>query len=119
RELLEPHIRLIDKEIARLKAMAAGLGSEFEFTPEGKQRLINDLLAHRAALISGRPAAEFTAQTRQLGHLQGQYERTIEQLRNNLEDQAVQIRQQQQQLERQRRDHELLIQQYRYLRLPH
>lgn len=58
-ELAIKHLGLIDKEIARIKAIPAGLGLAYEFTPAAKQELILDLLAHRAALITGRSASDF------------------------------------------------------------
>lgn len=63
RDLAERHIALVDREIARVKAMKAGLGPDFELTPAARQELILDLLAHRAALITGRTAAEFRSPT--------------------------------------------------------
>jgi hypothetical protein len=63
RDLAEQHIALIDREITRVKAMKAGLGPDFELTPAARQELILDLLAHRAALITGRTATEFRSPT--------------------------------------------------------
>ena len=59
RQLAEKHLSLIDKEIARTRALEAGLGPEFAITPAAKQELILDLLAHRSAVLTGRPASEF------------------------------------------------------------
>jgi hypothetical protein len=58
-DLARAHLVLLDKEIARVQAMKAGLGPEFELTPSARQDLVLALLAQRAALVSGRPASEF------------------------------------------------------------
>ncbi|BAW80369.1 hypothetical conserved protein [Candidatus Nitrosoglobus terrae] len=58
-KLMTEHLRLIDKEIADIKATPAGLGLDYELTPATKQELILDLLAHRSALITGRNASDF------------------------------------------------------------
>lgn len=57
--LADEHVALIDREIARVKAIKAGLGSEFQMTPSAQQQLVMDLMAQRAAMITGRPASEF------------------------------------------------------------
>ncbi len=61
RDLAEQHLALIDREIQRVKAAKAGLGPEFDYTPSTQQSLLLDLYAHRAALVTGRAAAEFRA----------------------------------------------------------
>ena len=63
RDLAEQHLALIDREIERVKALKTGLGPEFDITPAASQQLVLDLLAHRAALLTGRSAAEFRAPT--------------------------------------------------------
>ena len=115
RELQDEHLRLIDKEIARLRNLPTGLGAEFEFTAEAKQRFINDLLAHRAALLTGRPAAEFAPpdNKRQLGDLKAQYNKDKSKLVEDLEDQARQLQQERVELERQRRENALILQRSR------
>src|SRR5690606_26524676 len=57
--LAKEHLLRIDQEMERIKKMPAGLGPKYELTPAAKQELILDLLAHRAALLSGRKASEF------------------------------------------------------------
>jgi hypothetical protein len=89
RELMQAHVLLVDREIARVKAAPAGLGIEYEFTPEGKRRLLNDLLAHRAALITGRPASEFAPPDPQpaFERTRAHYERERAALQEELADQ--------------------------------
>jgi len=115
RELQEGHLRLIDKEIARLRNVPTGLGAEFEFTAEAKQRFINDLLAHRAALITGRAPEEFAPpdNQRQLGDLNAKYAKDKTQLMEELDAQKRQLQQQRNELERQRRENEFIIQRSR------
>jgi len=117
RALQEEHLRLIDKEIARLRSLPTGLGPQFEFTAEAKQRFINDLLAHRAALLTGRAPEEFSApdNKRQLGDLQEKYKKDKAQLVEELEAQARQLEQERREVERQRRENELILQRYRAL----
>lgn len=62
-DLAQRHLALIDREIERVKALKTGLGPEYDITPAASQELILDLLAHRAALLTGRTAAEFRAPT--------------------------------------------------------
>ena len=63
RDLAEQHLALIDREIERVKALKTGLGPQYDLTPAASQELVLDLLAHRAALLTGRGAAEFRAPT--------------------------------------------------------
>jgi hypothetical protein len=105
RALAEQHLRLIDKEIERVKAMKAGLGPEYEISPAARQELIFDLLAHRAALITGRTAAEFRSPTREdieraKSRLQGENAK----LRSELTAQETFISAQQNRLNRARRE---------------
>lgn len=60
-DLAEQHLALIDREIQRVAAAKTGLGPEFDYTPTAQQSLLLDLYAHRAALVTGRPATEFRA----------------------------------------------------------
>lgn len=115
--LQEEHLRLIDKEIARLRALPVGVGAEFEFTAESRQRFINDLLAHRAALLTGRLPEEFAApdKQRELNALKDKYQKDKAQLAEDLEAQARQLQQERQELERQRRENEFYIQRFRVL----
>lgn len=116
RELLDEHLRGIDAELSRVKALPAGYGLGFEFTPEAKQAFINDLLVHRSALITGRPPEDFAIdRVRSLGDLKMEYEKELAQLRHNLEQQARQVQQQQIELDRARRAADLAAQQYRTL----
>jgi hypothetical protein len=116
RELLTAHLRLIDDELARVRKLSAGFGPEFEFTPEAKQQLINDLLIHRSALVSGRPPEDFVAdRARELSELKMSHARELAQLRRDLEQQAGQLQRQQLELDRVRREAELTIQRYRSL----
>ena len=116
RELQDEHLRLLDKEIARLRSLPTGLGVEFEFTAEAKQRFINDLLAQRAALVTGRAAQEFAAadNKRDLGDLKAKYNQDKAQLLQDLEAQARQLQQQRIELERQRRENDAILLRYRY-----
>jgi hypothetical protein len=113
--LQEEHLRLIDKEIARLRSLPTGLGAQFEFTAEARQRFINDLLAHRAALLTGRAAEEFAPpeNKRQVTDLKAQYTQDKARLAQDLGDQARQLQKQRVELERQRRENEFLLQRYR------
>ncbi len=63
RDLAERHLAMIDREIQRVEALKTGLGPEYELTPAARQELVLDLLAHRAALVTGRAASEFRAPT--------------------------------------------------------
>lgn len=114
KELQEEHLRRVDEELARLKKMPAGFGPAYEFTPEAKQTFLGDLLIHRSALVTGRPPEDFdTNKTRDEVDLKLKYERELAELRKNLQQQAAQLQQQQIQLDRARREAELIIQQYR------
>lgn len=117
RELQEDHLRLIDKEIARLRHLSVGLGAEFEFTAEARQRFINDLLAHRAALITGRAPEAFAPpdNKRQLNDLKEKYKKDQVKLVEDLEEQARQLQRERRELDRQRRENESIIQRYRAL----
>lgn len=105
RDLADQHVALIDREIARVRAMKAGLGSEFELTPAARQELILDLLAHRAAMITGRTATEFRTPTsdellRAGARLQGENLK----LRNQVKAQEAAIDVQQSRLKQARRE---------------
>ncbi len=115
RDLQEQHLQLIDKEIARLRKLPVGVGPEFEFTAEARQKFINDLLAHRAALLTGRRAEDFSSldQKREMGDLKEKYKQERAKLQENLENQAQQIKEQRMELERQRRFNRI-IQPYPY-----
>jgi len=115
RALQDEHLRLIDKEIARLRSLRTGLGAEFEFTAEAKQRFINDLLAHRAALITGRAPEEFAApdNKRQLVDLNAKYAKDKTQLMEDLDAQRRQLQQQRNELERERRENQFILQRSR------
>lgn len=115
--LQDGHLRLIDKEIARLRDVPVGLGPGFEFTAEARQRFINDLLAHRAALLTGRAPEEFAApeNRRELNDLKAKFDKDRAKLTDELESQARQLRQERIELERQRRENEFIIQRYRAL----
>ncbi|ADJ28318.1 DUF4124 domain-containing protein [Nitrosococcus watsonii] len=102
--LVAEHLRLIDQEIARIKALPAGLGLAYELTPAVKRELILDLLAHRAALVTGRNASDFRSPKRtELDQLRAQYEQEKSQLLETLENQEAKIRVQREQIEQERR----------------
>jgi hypothetical protein len=105
RELTERHLALIDREIARIKALKTGYGPEYELTPAAGQELLLDLYAHRAALLTGRPAADFRAPTfaeaeRAKSRLQSENAK----MRNALESQQAALDAQSSQLKRARRE---------------
>lgn len=102
--LQDEHLRLIDREIARLRDISVGTGPQYEFTAEGRQRFINDLLAHRAALLTGRSAQEFSAPDtrRELNDLQTKYQQDRAKMQDELEDQARKLKQDREELDRQR-----------------
>lgn len=112
--LQDEHLRLIDREIARLRDISVGTGPQYEFTAEGRQRFINDLLAHRAALLTGRSAQEFSAPDtrRELNDLQTQYQQDRAKLKDELEEQARQLKQEKEQLEQQRSQYNWWFQRY-------
>lgn len=112
--LQDEHLRLIDREIARLRNISVGTGPQYEFTAEGRQRFINDLLAHRAALLTGRSAQEFSAPDtrRELNDLQTQYQQDRAKLKDELEEQARQLKQEKEQLEQQRSQYNWWFQRY-------
>lgn len=113
--LQDEHLRLIDKEIARLRNLPVGMGPEFEFTAEARQRFINDLLAHRAALLTGRSSEEFSAPNsqREINQLKEKFNKDEAKLKDELESEARQLRQERIELERQRRENDLLLQRNR------
>jgi len=115
RQLADEHLRVIDREITRLKAMQGGFGPAYELTPEAKQRLINDLLAHRAALVTGRPRDDFAPpdNQRETRELIAKYEREKSLMQETLRRQADELQKQRVQIEQQRRNAELIIQRYR------
>lgn len=105
RDLAEQHLALIDKEIARVRAIETGLGPEFELSPAAQQELVMDLLAHRAALLTGRPASEFRSPSadevrRERQRLQGENAK----LTDELKSQQATLDAQQKRLERARRE---------------
>ncbi|MGZ8243268.1 DUF4124 domain-containing protein [Methylomagnum sp.] len=107
RDLAEQHLKLVDQELQRVRAMQAGLGPEYEVSPAAKQALIFDLLAHRAALVTGRPASEFRTPTsdeieRAKSRLQGENVK----LRNELKQREATLDVQQSRLNRARREAE-------------
>lgn len=104
RNLAKDHLRRIDREMDRIKKMPAGLGPEYELTPAAKQELILDLLAHRAALLSGRKASEFRSPGGQdMERLKERYQGEKARLQQALESKDETIQTQQDQLERARR----------------
>lgn len=60
-DLAQHHLRVIDAELARIRDLPTGLGPNYELTPAAQRELMQDLLAHRAAVLTGRPASEFRA----------------------------------------------------------
>jgi hypothetical protein len=112
KQLQEEHIRLIDKEIARLRSLPVGLGPQFEFTAESRQRFVNDLLAHRAAFLTGRSSEEFSPpdSKRQINELKDQYGKDKALLMQDLEAQARQLDRDRRELERQRTENSILYQ---------
>jgi hypothetical protein len=123
RELQQEHVHVVDLEIARVKALRAGFGPDFELTPEAKQRFINDLLILRSVLVTGRPAQDFAPpdNKRQLSKLQQQYQQDKTQLVDELQSQTQQIQQQRLELERERLDNQFNSQRYWIIRpgFPH
>jgi hypothetical protein len=102
--LAKEHLRRIDQEMDRIKKLPAGLGPEYEFTPAAKQELILDLLAHRAALLSGRKASEFRSPSGQeMERLKKKYQQEKARLQQALDSQENTIQAQQNQLKRERR----------------
>ena len=118
RELQQEHLRLVDQEIARVKDLQAGFGPHFDYTPEAKQRFINDLLILRTALVTGRPSSEFAKpdNRRQLTDLKQKYQKDKTQLVDELQTQAVEIQQQRKALERERLQNEFYMQRFWLLR---
>ncbi len=118
RELQQDHLILVDQEIARVKNLQAGFGPRFDFTPEAKQRLINDLMILRTALVTGRPSADFAPpeNKRQLTDLNQKYQKDKTQLVDELQSQAVEIQQQRRELERERLQSEFYMQRFWLLR---
>lgn len=98
-KLAAEHLRLIDKEIARIKAIPAGLGLAYKLTPAVKRELILDLLAHRAALITGRNASDFRLPRQyKLDRLLAHYEQEKTQLQETIKKQEAMIRAQRHQI---------------------
>ncbi|MFZ4699505.1 MAG: DUF4124 domain-containing protein [Candidatus Methylumidiphilus sp.] len=118
RELQQEHLRLVDQEIARVKNLQAGFGTHFDFTPEARQRFINDLLILRSALVTGRPAEEFAPpdNKRQLTNLQEKYQKDKTKLVDELQTQSQQIQQQRRELERERLQNGFNMQRFWILR---
>jgi|GEM_PF-1124276 len=104
RTLAKEHLRRIDREMDRIKKLPAGLGPQYELTPAAKQELILDLLAHRAALLSGRKASEFRSPSGQeMERLKEKYQQDKNRLQQALDSQENTIQAQQNQLKRERR----------------
>lgn len=102
--LVKDHLHRIDSEMKRIEAIPAGLGPEYEFTPAAKQELLLDLLAHRAALLSGRKASDFRSPSGQeMERLKERYQEEKNRLQKTLESKDETIRAQQERLERERR----------------
>ncbi|CAI8904922.1 DUF4124 domain-containing protein [Methylocaldum szegediense] len=115
--LVKEHLRLIDSEMKRIESIPAGLGPEYEFTPAAKQELLLDLLAHRAALLSGRKASDFRSPSGQeMERLKEKYLEEKTRLQKALESKDEMIRVQQQRLERERRKRALP---WRFYDVPH
>lgn len=107
RNLSKEHLRLIDREMERIKKLPAGLGPEYELTPAAKQELILDLLAHRAALLSGRKASEFRSPSGQeMERIRERHEEEKKRLQQTLQAKDATIRMQQDKLDRTRRKYE-------------
>jgi hypothetical protein len=105
RNLAEQHLKLIDAEIARIKAMPAGLGPAYEFSPAAKQELILDLLAHRSAVLTGRKAAEFRSPTlEELERMKSRLQSENAKMRHELISREATIDAQKSRLERARRE---------------
>lgn len=102
--LVKDHLRRIDSEMERIEAIPAGLGPEYEFTPAAKQELLLDLLAHRAALLSGRKASDFRSPSGQeMERLKERYQEEKNRLQKTLESKSETIRAQQERLKQERR----------------
>jgi hypothetical protein len=116
RDLAEQHLRLVDQEIARVKNLPAGLGPEYEFSPAVKQELILDLYAHRAALLTGRDAAEFRSPgSGDIARLKSRYDLEKRQLESALKAREETIEAQRRRLEEEHR----LVNHFRNLIHPH
>lgn len=102
--LAEQHLRLIDAEIARTRGLAAGLGPGYELSPAAKQALILDLLAHRAAVLTGRRADEFRSpSSAEMARAKSRLEDENARLRAALQAQDATIDAQKRRLDRARR----------------
>lgn len=114
RELQQENLRLVDQEIDRVKNLSAGFGTHYEFTPEAKQRFINDLLILRSALVTGRPSEDFAVpdNKQQLTELQQKYQKDKTQLADEVQTQAQQIQQQRRDIERQREENQFYMQRF-------
>ena len=114
RELQQENLRLVDQEIARVRNLSAGFGTTFEFTPEAKQRFVNDLLILRSALVTGRPAEDFSPpdNRQQVTDMQKKYQKDKSQLMDELQTQSQQIQQQRREIERQRMENQLNMQRF-------
>jgi hypothetical protein len=87
--LVREHLQRIDQELERIRSLPDGLGPEYEFTPTVKQELLLDLLAHRAALVTGRRAEEFRAPARaQMREMKNRYEMQKRQMETELREQG-------------------------------
>lgn len=104
-DLAQEHLRKIDRELARVQALPAGLGPEYEFTPAARQELVLDLLAHRAALVTGRRAEEFRAPTMaQLREMKDRFEKQKRGMEAALRQQGEAIEAQTRRLARKHKD---------------
>lgn len=105
RDLYEQHLKLIDAELARAQSERTGLGAEYSLSPAAKQELILDLLAHRAALLTGRRASDFRAPTfEEIQRTQSQLRDENAKMRQELKSQEVTIEAQRNRLNRARRE---------------
>jgi transposase-like protein len=103
-DLARQHVALVDREIERVRETRTGLGAEYAMSPAAQQQLIMDLMAHRAALITGRPASEFrTPSSDELIRSRNQLQSQNQQLQAGLESQEQTIDAQKTQLDRARR----------------
>lgn len=108
RDLADQHLRLVDQELQRVRAIKAGLGPDYELSPAAKQALIFDLLAHRAAMVTGRPASEFrTPTTDEIARTRTRLQDENMRLRDELKEREAMLDAQQGRLDRTRREADL------------
>lgn len=108
RQLEQENLKLIDQEIARVKSLSAGFGPSYEFTPEAKQRFINDLMVHRSAFVTGRPPEEFALpdSKREIRDLNQKHQQETDRLLKQLQTQSQQLQQKAIEREQQRQEDE-------------